>query len=47
MQPAKSGNTHVFLIILVLAKVMSRTHQSCEIKKVLVPRVLQLRRRAF
>lgn len=47
MQPAKSGNTHVFLIILVLTKVMSRTHQSCEIKKVLVPRVLQLRRRAF
>lgn len=34
MQPAKSGNTEVFLIILlVLAKVTGRAHQSREIKK--------------
>lgn len=34
MQPAKSGNTEVFLIILlVLAKVTGRAHQSREMKK--------------
>lgn len=46
MQPAKSGNTEVFLIILVLAKGTGRAHQSREIKKkVLVLLVLQRRRR--
>lgn len=34
MQPARSGNTEVFLIILlVLAKVTGRAHQSRGIKK--------------
>lgn len=46
MQPAKSGNTEVFLIILLVpAKVTGRAHQSLEIKKVLVLLVLQRRRR--
>lgn len=46
--PAKSGNTEVFLIILVLAKGAGRAHQSREIKKVPVLLVLQRRRgRAF
>lgn len=48
MQPAKSGNTEVFLIILVLAKGTGRAHQSREIKKVLLLLVFQgRRRRAF
>lgn len=46
MQPAKSGNTEVCLIILlVLPKVTGRAHQSQEIKKVPVLLVLQRRRR--